>query len=260
MGLRVHGANAAHSSKMGGNIFLLFVISFPMSGKKTCFPMLDCVLRGVVFTLLLASAPGLEAATIWNGPWITYSQPAPAPAQASNQDRMTPDVWLTRAASKGLFNAFYETNATALSPTNTEWALGTLTNQASLHYTNWLALLNGASPVTLVGQQLVVHLRSDDIYLSLQFTFWGAGGAGGFAYQRSTPTPASLSAASITNGQFSFSYTADPGMTSVVQSSTNLADWSSEATNTGTGGLIPFFDPLAQAGAKFYRVRQLPAP
>jgi hypothetical protein len=205
-------------------------------------------------------APGVDAGTIWNGPLLTYSQPSPDPTQASNQDRITPDVWLTRAASKGLFNAFYETNATALSPTNTEWAFGTLANAASLHYTNWLALLDGASPVTLVGQQLVVHLSPDDIYLSLQMTFWAAGGAGGFAYQRSTPTPALLSAASITNGQFTFSYTANPGMTCVVQSSTNLVDWSPVATNTATGALTPFSDPLATAGAKFYRVSQLPAP
>jgi hypothetical protein len=222
--------------------------------------MLNYVLRKFVCTLFLATLPGLQAATIWNGALITYSQPAPDPTQVSNQDRITPDVWLTRAASKGLFNAFYETNATALSPTNTEWAFGVLTNYASLHYTNWLALLNGASPVTLVGQPLVVHLNSDDIYLSLQMTFWAAGGAGGFAYQRSTPTPASLSAAAISNNQFTFSYTANPGMTCVVQSSTNLLDWWPVATNMATGALIPFSDPLAPAGAMFYRVSQSPTP
>jgi hypothetical protein len=174
-------------------------------------------LRRIVLILLSVTSSWIHAATVWNGPWITYAQPSPDPAQASNQDRITPDVWLTRAASKGLFNAFYETNATALSPTNTEWALGTFANHASLHYTNWLAMLNGASPVTLVGQQLVVHLITDDIYLSLQITFWAAGGGGGFAYQRSTPTPAILSAASISTGQFTFSYSAAPGMTCVVQ-------------------------------------------
>jgi hypothetical protein len=136
---------------------------------------------------MLADGQRIIAATVWTGPLFTYSQPAPNPAQATNQDRITPDVWLTRAASKGVFNAFSETNATTLSPTNTEWAFGSLTNHASLGYTNWLALLNGASPTTLVGRPIVVHLISDDIYLSLNFTFWGVGGTGGFAYQRSTP-------------------------------------------------------------------------
>jgi len=143
---------------------------------------------GIVTALMLAAAPLLHAATIWNGPLLTYNQPSSDPTQVSNQDRIMPDVWLTRAASKGLFNAFYETNATALSPTNTEWASGMLNNYASLNYTNWLAWLNGASPTNLVGRQVVVHLISDDIFLSIQFTRWVPGGSGGFAYQRSTPT------------------------------------------------------------------------
>ena len=126
---------------------------------------------------------------MWTGSLFTYNQPAPNPKQATNQDRLTPDVWLTRAASKGLFNAFYETNATTFSPTNTEWAFGSLSGYASLTYTNWLGLLNGASPTTLVGQPMVLHLISDDIYLSINFTFWAAGGSGGFTYDRSTPTP-----------------------------------------------------------------------
>ncbi|HSY18329.1 MAG TPA: hypothetical protein VK815_08350 [Candidatus Acidoferrales bacterium] len=160
-----------------------------MKVLKRCFPTLGRILCGAVFGLILAGAGRVPAATVWTGSLFTFNQPAPNPKQATNQDRITPDVWLTRANSKGLFNAFYETNATALSPTNTEWAFGSLSDYASLNYTNWLALLNGASPTTLVGQPLVVHLISDDIYLSLKITFWGAGGTGGFTYDRSTPTP-----------------------------------------------------------------------
>ena len=129
-----------------------------------------------MFVLILVAAPLIHASTVWDGPLLAYNQPSPDPTQAVNQDRITPDVWLTRAASKGLFNAFSETNATALSPTNTEWAFGTLTNYASLNYTNWLAWLNGASPTTLIGQQAVVHLISDDIYISIKFTLWAPGG------------------------------------------------------------------------------------
>jgi len=214
----------------------------------------------MLFALLLAAAPPIHATTTWNGPLLAYSQPAPDPTQATNQDRITPEVWLTRAASKGLFNAVFETNATALSPTNTEWAFGTLTNYASLRYTNWLAMLNGASPVTLIGQQMVVHLISDDIYLSVEFTLWSSGGSGGFAYQRSTPTPAILSEAGINNGQFLFSYTADAGVSYIVQSSTNLADWVSLATNAAPGGPVLFTNSTDPAGTGFYRVIRLPDP
>ena len=231
-----------------------------MHEKRHCYQKLVRVLRNIVFVLALAVEPLSHAATVWNGPLFTYAQPASDPTQATNQDRITPDVWLTRAASKGLFNAFYETNATAFSPTNTEWAFGTLTNYASLHYTNWLAWLNGASPVTLVGQQLVVHLISDDIYLSMQVTVWGAGGSGGFAYQRSTPTPVNLSGAIINNGQFSFSYTADAGVSYVVQSSTNLVDWVSLATNVASSSPMFFTNTFNSTGANFYRVGSLASP
>jgi len=182
-------------------------------------------LRNIMCVLVVVITPLIHAATVWNGPLTTYNQPSSDPTQATNQDRISPDVWLTRAASKGLFNAFFETNATALSPTNTEWAFGAITNYASLHYTNWLGWLNGASPTTLVGQQAVVHLITDDIYISIKMTLWNSGGGGGFAYQRSTPTPASLSGASINQGWFTFSCTADAGISYVVQSSSNLVDW-----------------------------------
>jgi len=218
------------------------------------------ILRGAIFAGMLASAPLMRGATVWTGPLITYSQPSPDPTQATNQDRITPDIWLTRAASKGLFNAYSETNATALSPTNTEWAFGTLEAYASLHYTNWLTWLNGQSPTTLVGQQVVLHLISDDIYLSVEFTLWGSMSSGGFAYQRSTRAPANLSGANVSSGQFSFNYTTDAGFTYVVQSSSNLVDWVSLETNVTSGGLAPFSDPFDAVGTRFYRVSRLPNP
>ena len=219
-------------------------------------PATGHILRKVLFALMLAIAPLLHAATVWNGPAIIYNQPAPDPTQASNQDRIMPDVWLTRAASKGLFNAFSETNATSLSPANTEWAFGTLTNYATIHYTNWLAWLNGASPTTLVGQQAIVHLITDDIYISIKFTLWNSGGSGGFAYERSTPALVDLSGTSIHNGQFTFSFTANAGFSYVIQSSSNLVDWVLLATNVGPG-LVSFSDPFNPSAIKFYRVEQL---
>lgn len=231
-----------------------------MNGNGFCRSTLVQTLRGVIMVLLMpAVAPLLHAATVWTGPLITYNQPSSDPTQASNQDRITPDVWLTRAASKGLFNAFYETNATAWSPTNTEWAFGNLTNYASVHFTNWLAWLNGASPATLVGQQVIVHLISDDIYISIEFTLWIPGGSGGFAYQHSTQAPANLSGATINNGRFTFSYSADAGFSYVVQSSSNLVNWVSLVTNTASGGSVVFSNALNSTGAQFYRVGRMPS-
>jgi len=202
-----------------------------MNGRGRCCLTSAHVLRSVIFVLTLTATLLGRAATVWTGPLITYNQPSPDPTQAANQDRITPHVWLTRAASKGLFNAFSETNATALSPADTEWAFGTLDNYGSLHYTNWLTWLNGQSPTNLVGQQAVVHLISEDIYISIQFTLWVPMGSGGFAYQRSTPAPANLSGATVNGGDFSFNYTADAGFTYIVQSSSDLVNWTSVVTN-----------------------------
>ena len=114
-------------------------------------------LRGLRLFLLCPLAFSAPAATLWNGPSLAYTQPAHDPTQPANQDHVTAGVWLTRAASGGLFNAVTETAADTNSPADTEWAFGTLDRFASLTYTNWLAWLNGQSPVTLVGQPVVVH-------------------------------------------------------------------------------------------------------
>lgn len=205
-----------------------------------------------IWLLALGVAPPGRASTVWTGPAIVYSQPTPDPTQVSNQDRITAVVWLTRAASKGLFNAFSETSAGNLSPLDTEWAFGTVTNYASLQYTNWLTWLNGASPTTLVGKQVMLHLRSEDIYIAMQFTFWAAGGSGGFAYERSTP-PLVISEAGASNGQFSLDYVAVTNFTYIVQTSPDLVDWESVATNVAASNPMIFFDPLNFTG-KFYRV------
>jgi hypothetical protein len=191
---------------------------------------------------------------------VTYNQPAPDPTQTVNQDRLTAHVWLTRAASKGLFNAVTETAATANSPADTEWAFGMLDNYASLTYTNWLAWLNGQSPTNLVGQHAVVHLISDNTYIAIQFTFWGSHASGGFAYERSTPPTTRLSTGTMVAGQFSFSYTASPGLTYVVQSSSDLADWSPISTNIASSNPVPFTDKSAPSGLRFFRVMRVLNP
>ena len=220
--------------------------------------LVTCALMSVAFEVAIPS----RAAMLWDGPLISYNQPAPDPTQTTNQDRITPDVWLTRASSGGLFNAALETAATNDSPAGTEWAFGTLDNYASLPYTNWLGWLNGKSPTTMVGSNVVVHLIFDDIYLSFKFSLWASKGAGGFAYQRSTPLLPVIFAQTIQvdSGQFYFSYSADPGAGYVVQSSTNLTDWLPLVTNTAVSSLTPFSDPLGPAGAKYYQVKQLADP
>jgi hypothetical protein len=234
-------------------------LSFSMKGRDCLVSSSSGFLSAVVLLMLTAAASG-RAAIVWTGPQFFYSQPTPDPTQASNQDRLTPDVWLTRASSKGLFNAYSEAGATAFSPSNTEWAFGEITNYASLHYTNWLTWLNGQSPTNLVGQPAVLHLISDDVYLSFEMTFWASGGSGGFAYERSTPAPTGLSAAAVSQGQIGFTYTTETGFSYVVQGSSDLLDWVSMATNAASGDSLSFSNAVSPAGMQFYRVGRLPVP
>ena len=221
-------------------------------------PLVGIWLTGI-WIFSLAGASLSHASTVWNGPLITYNQPTPDPTQVSNQDRITPVVWLTRAMSKGLFNAYSESSATAFSPADTEWAFGTLSACASLQYTNWLAWLNGQSPTTLVGKQAVLHLISEDIYISIEFTFWASGNTGGFAYVRSTSPPLAVWPAGVSNGQFSFNYTANPDFTYQIQSSTNLLSWGPLATNIASTNPMTFFEPI-NTPRKYYRVLCLSNP
>jgi len=136
-----------------------------------------------------------RAATLWTGPLMTYTQPAPDPTFPTNQDILTAHVSLTRGnpvggGSGGMFNGITETAFTKLvSPADTEWAIGELTNYATLIYSDWTSASGGNPVHNYPGQQLVVHLISDNIYLSLKYTDLPAGP--GFTYNRSTPPGAS---------------------------------------------------------------------
>jgi hypothetical protein len=130
---------------------------------------------------------------VWSGPAVQFTEPAGGSgSDPANQDQITQDVWLTRNPTKGLYNAALESGYTSfLSPTNTEWAYGALANYASLNYQNWQAW-NGGNPPSMVGQQAVLFLVSDDIYIGIEFTSWGEQGTGGFTYVRTTvPEPSS---------------------------------------------------------------------
>lgn len=227
---------------------------------KTCFPRV----LSIIPVLTVLSLPTLaSAAIIWNGPTIAYTQPGNDPSQAANQDRLTANVWLTRGIDQGLFNAKTEGGFTHFfSPDDTEWAYGQLSDYASLTYANWESW-NGHNPPSMVGQDAVVHLISDDIYLSIHFTSWGHFG-GGFSYVRSTPPPPPLTVnLPITGGPgINLVVTNAAGMTFEVIGTTNLSlnvtNWPVLGTMTESPtGVYHFSDPGAftHAVQKYYGVR-----
>ncbi|HXI69372.1 MAG TPA: PEP-CTERM sorting domain-containing protein [Verrucomicrobiae bacterium] len=144
-------------------------------------------LRLAILWMMLTGLPvWSQGVIIWNGPVISFDHPADV--GTSVQDQLTPGVWLTRDLTQGLINAFTETAYThVFSPQDTEWAFGSLADYASLGYANWETWNGGKPAFNIVGQPAVVHLISENIYLSLTFTSWGGLG-GAFSYDRSTPS------------------------------------------------------------------------
>jgi len=74
------------------------------------------------------------------------------------------------------------------------------------------------------------------------------------------PVVVNLSEATVNNGEFSFGYTADAGLSYVVQSSSNLLNWVSLVTNVAPGTPVQFTNAVNSDGTGFYRVGRLPNP
>ena len=142
--------------------------------------------RRMLLILLCAGALPVQAATIWNSAPVTFTKSANSSAtQAANQDRITANVWLTRGATQGLFNAKTETSYKSSSPADTEWAYGTTASYASLRYQTWVNW-HGKDPESAIGKPAVVHLISDDIYIDITMMKWDSRTGGGFSYQRAS--------------------------------------------------------------------------
>ena len=213
----------------------------------------------LALALLAAYATPAPAGTVWTGPLITYTQPAPfngnipVSEQLANVDQITDDVWLTRPSEVPLINAAPPFNETfwssTSSPANTLWAVGTLAN-TNLTYSTWYALIGGPGSgkdlhVTLPGTNFVVYLESDDIYLSITFTEWGGPQGSGFTYQRSTAPPPAPTV-SITNpvagAVFSAPATLNLGAAATVSSGTvtNVAFFANDTNLLGSAAASPF--------------------
>jgi glucose/arabinose dehydrogenase len=184
----------------------------------------------------LATVPATWGATVWTGPTTNFTN-----VTASDQDRLTPNVWITRGSAQGIYNAKTEAGFTHFfSPADTEWADGTTANYASLTYTDWntWAKVVHPGPPSTVGVNAVVHLISEDIYLDVNFTSWGGLG-GGFSWDRSTPAPA--------NAPPSVTITT-PTNNATLSSSANLTIQATAGDPEGSVTNVQFFDGAASLG------------
>lgn len=158
----------------------------------------------VAVLVLVSVLPTQAEPLVYSGYEIAFAKAANAePTSPENQDFILPDISITRASSRGIYNAAQEVAfVDNLSPAGTTWAFPynnpektlAATNHADLSFADWQTSLGGSAgggPPSTVGQNAVLHLIDQDIYLDIRFTAWGAGsGAGGsFAYVRSQITP-----------------------------------------------------------------------
>lgn len=309
--------------------------------------------------------------TIWNGPTTNFAPTAVYSASnPATYDLLTPGVALARNRDFPLFNAKKESSYSnaAGSPQDTLWAEGTLSELDSLIASNsfkkWGSVIGGGGTGaqlyrSLPGKTFVVHLFSENIYLSLTFITWNSAnntGSSLYSYSRTTPsaaapaptvsitnpannsvsaapanvqiaasasvasgavtnvtffsgttslgsvttspfsftasnlpannysfravataagisatsTPVSISVVtpmaisnstpSLSNGVFSFSYSANIGLAYVVQNSADLVNWSPLFTNTASTVSMQATDTFLSTGPHFYRVMLQPNP
>jgi hypothetical protein len=138
----------------------------------------------------------INAQTEWTGPITTFIKANNADWTLEvNQDRITSNVWITRANNQSVFNIADNTDTTSgdcsfSSPFDTEWAFGTIADGVNtLTFGTFLGsnFADCAPPSSVINQNAVLHLITDDIYIDIKFLSWSSGDSGGgISYERST--------------------------------------------------------------------------
>ena len=167
--------------------------------------------KTLLLSLLLCFLSKSNSQTIWDGPTKLFQKcDYTVTSSEFSQDRITDNVWITRADNQGIFNIVTETSFdSGTSPSDTEWFIGTTETFLNnpLNYCGetpnelvgkfWYDLAPGNMEYGLVGNDYVLHLITDNIYIDIKFLSWTSNGnGGGFSYERSsnpdgeTTTPA----------------------------------------------------------------------
>ena len=156
----------------------------------------------LAFAFAFASPLAQAAPTLWTGPNITYTQPAPGAADVLIDGKVS----LARNSTGPLYNpAAGELGSDLISsPKDTMWAFGDLANFATLSYVTFPSIRASASfnlSALITNKPMVVHLTNEDIYVAVKFIYWvhGLHSGSGFAYVRSTPSVSPVPTVSITS-------------------------------------------------------------
>jgi len=190
---------------------------------------------------------------VWDGPQATFTKANYANwLLATNQDRISPSVWITRQDDQGLFNIKAESRYSSSTPSDTEWAYGSISNIWGLSFRNWhdWSRLRGDTD-SIVGRDAVVHLISEDIYLPVKFLSWTSGraaGGGGFSYRRAlAPVVVTLSGDRVMYVLQGAPFT-DPGAAAVDVNGTPLTVTETGTVDTNTVGSYTLTYRASDAG------------
>lgn len=163
----------------------------------------------------------------------------------------------TLAITNPLNGAVFATPANVSIQAGVTNGSGTVTNVQFLVNNNLLASENSGpfSAVTnnlIPGAYTLSAIARDDAGLAATNTI---------AISVVTPTTVSLTSGSrLTGNDFQFSYSADIGLSYVVQRSSDLFNWIPVATNKAANNSVVFDDPSATNSLDYYRVGRLPNP
>jgi hypothetical protein len=74
------------------------------------------------------------------------------------------------------------------------------------------------------------------------------------------PVAITFSSPQISNGNFIFNYSADPGLSYLLQKTSDLSTWISLGTNVATSNPVTVTEPILSSGNVYFRVGRLPNP
>jgi hypothetical protein len=125
-----------------------------------------------------------SAGMLNTNPLVTFSKADYADYKlAENQDRIAPNVWITRQNNRGLFNiAREETYQEDESPIGTTWALGNTFQSTLTDYTDWGNAID-YDPLDAVGETYSLHAANE--YYDIVVRNWTSSDeGGGLSYER----------------------------------------------------------------------------
>jgi hypothetical protein len=186
--------------------------------------------------------------TAWKmqGAGFAYNRSTPAAVQPA------PTVSVSSPANNAVFSSPANVHLAATASV----ATGTVTNVAFLNGDAQLASVT-TSPFTTTANNLAAGAYA----LRAVATAGGVSSTSAVVnFSVINPVAVATSTPGVTNGQFSFSFSANPGLTYVVQNSSNLLNWIPLVTNTPSGSTVQVNDTFDTNNTRFYRVARMPNP